>query len=399
MEDVDFTEQVKRIYFRFKKSKDNHVEWIDFGSNRICSFKSKTARKVPKTQKAEPNAAAASNATIVLNGNKTMKLDAPPSMNSDSDLNLKPNDNTMSSNIPEVDTNSHMSQSCDPYANHDSNSVPTPRSPDFVTPLNVLSFTLDNNRSTQPQPHGSSELAVTETVGSQPPVAASPTAQSSTLYRSGGSIPAGWSGLDILAAVTFDAAPTTATTTSVPITDPTLPVSAFATLSNVTHATGPMSSTHGWGMDNMNHNNTNSMSQGNPIGSYSNGNHHESSTSWQNQHRCMPMWPQQQQQPHQPAQRLDQRWFPTFDNVRMSQPHPLPTASMNSMYDRMNHNNMLSQEPQSLTQQQRQQWHNTATFNGDASSSHIIHGNGTTSSSSSNNGNNIAAANPYYSSR
>lgn len=40
-----------RICFRFPKTKDNHREWLDFGSPRICSFKSQVLRKQPKEVK------------------------------------------------------------------------------------------------------------------------------------------------------------------------------------------------------------------------------------------------------------------------------------------------------------------------------------------------------------
>ena len=40
-----------RICFRFPKTKDNHREWLDFGSPRICPHKSKVIKKERKDPK------------------------------------------------------------------------------------------------------------------------------------------------------------------------------------------------------------------------------------------------------------------------------------------------------------------------------------------------------------
>jgi hypothetical protein len=308
----------------------------------------------------------------------TMK--APPSNDSDNERVMNPNVNITSSSILNIGTNGSVIQSYDPFSNHDSSaqslaniSVPTQhRLPDFFTPPNVSSFTLDNSRLPQPQQHtidnnsnhmhshglaNAKPTITTEAVVSQFPVAAAEKSLE-TSYRSGGSIPAGWSGLDILAAVTFDAATTTTTTT------PTS--SADLTLSN-----GPVQPSYSWGGGNTN--SCSSMTYSNHVNSISsNGNHHL--PAWQNQQRFIPMWPQQQ------AQLSDQRWLSSMDStVRISQQqlqHAVPTTTSSSTYDdRMNHS-FLSQQPQSLAQQQ---WHNAATiFNGDQST-------GSTNVNSSNN--------------
>jgi hypothetical protein len=51
--DVDFVSPVKRVCFRFTKTKDNHIEWIEFGSPYICLYKSKVIKKELKPTKAD----------------------------------------------------------------------------------------------------------------------------------------------------------------------------------------------------------------------------------------------------------------------------------------------------------------------------------------------------------
>jgi hypothetical protein len=390
VEDVDFSEQAKRIYFRFKKSKDNHVEWIDFGSPRICTFKSKTKKK-PKIQKKEHDGAALlATAIKILNGNtdveSTGALNAndnhnninpvkpPPTNDTYRDREIDPLGNGIPSNMLQVGGSSHMSRSYDPYAN-DTNSMAhlsssAHRLPDFITPPDVSSFTVVNHRlpvhqEPQQQQHeldnssnrmqyGSeaSKTSITELVA--PPQSSVPEVPISTLYRSGGSIPSGWSALDILAAVTIDAAPTTITSTT--SMNPAL--STFAVSSNSTSSTaGPVQASYGWGGDSSNGNNhhnnlhQNNQNHGN---NYSNGNHHE--PPWPNQQQYMPMWPQQQ--PH-----LEQQWYPSLDSIRMSQQQQqrIPTVAVNNNYD------VLSQQ---------QKWHNTAAvFNGDSRSNNSSNSN------------------------
>jgi hypothetical protein len=43
--EVDCSGSVMRICFRFPKTKDNYIEWLEFGSPRICPFKSKVHKK------------------------------------------------------------------------------------------------------------------------------------------------------------------------------------------------------------------------------------------------------------------------------------------------------------------------------------------------------------------
>jgi hypothetical protein len=57
--EVDFSSPLKRICFRFSKTKDNHVEWVEFGSPHICRYKSKVMRKELKLATADSR-----NATI-----------------------------------------------------------------------------------------------------------------------------------------------------------------------------------------------------------------------------------------------------------------------------------------------------------------------------------------------
>jgi hypothetical protein len=46
--EVDFKGVVGTICFRFPKTKDSHIEWLEFGSPHICSYKSKVIRKEKK---------------------------------------------------------------------------------------------------------------------------------------------------------------------------------------------------------------------------------------------------------------------------------------------------------------------------------------------------------------
>lgn len=50
--EIDCSGSVMRICFRFPKTKDNHREWLDFGSPHICQFKSKVTKKQEKYPKA-----------------------------------------------------------------------------------------------------------------------------------------------------------------------------------------------------------------------------------------------------------------------------------------------------------------------------------------------------------
>jgi hypothetical protein len=361
VEDVDFTEQAKRIYFRFKKSKDNHVEWIEFGSPRICTHKSKTAKKDPKQDR---NGDETDKTVVLVNRNTTIDIEvnpgpnemgvwnkgnttkAPQSNNEDEDDNDMVEKNTIgyvpSSNILDVGTNSQVSRSYDPFSNHDTTpvvelSVPAHhRLPDFITPPNVSSFTLDKKRLPihQQQQHITDGLAINEptispeAVVSQFPVSAS----KPTSYRSSGSIPAGWSGLDILAAVTFDAS-TTSTAKPMSSMDPTL------SSANMVHSIGQLQASYSWGGDSSIGRSTSSISNyaDNVIG---NVKHH--APTWQNQQMMMPMWP------HQQAQVSEQQWFPPLNNMSI-----FPTAPTNSNYNRMNQN-FLPKQPQTLTLQQWQ---------------------------------------------
>ena len=390
VEDVDFSEQAKRIYFRFKKSKDNHVEWIDFGSPRIFIHKSKTAKKPKMQRKEHDGATLESAATEAPNGNDSRSnmnpMKPPPSNNGDHDHEMDPNGNGISLNMR------HISQSYEPCSN-DTNSVAhllvsAHRLPDFISPPDVTSFTVVNHRLNpelqqhELDNHGNrmqheleaTTSRTTEVVLSQQ--SAAPETSISTLHRSGGSIPAGWSALDMLAAVTFDAA-TSTTTTSTTSMDPTS--STFAESSNSASSTaGPVQASYGWGGGSSNGNNSDNntrLANQNYGNMYSNGNHHE--PTYPNQQQYMPMWPQQQTH-------SEQQWYPSMNTIRMTQQQQLPilpTVTMNS-YDRMNHN--------ILSQQQQQQWHNTSiSFNGD------------NRNMNSNNSNNIddhkqPAANQYF---
>ena len=66
VQDVDCNGPVKKICFRFTKAKDNHVEWLDFGSPLICPFRSKVVR-VERKKKPVENGLNGSKALMIAN--------------------------------------------------------------------------------------------------------------------------------------------------------------------------------------------------------------------------------------------------------------------------------------------------------------------------------------------
>jgi hypothetical protein len=69
VEDVDLTGPLKRICFRFTKTKDNHIEWIEFGSPRICRYRSKVVRKVSKAKQSQTSAVESIDTELTVHGN------------------------------------------------------------------------------------------------------------------------------------------------------------------------------------------------------------------------------------------------------------------------------------------------------------------------------------------
>ena len=263
------------------------------------------------------------------------------SSDNENEFDINTNSNIMSSITVNIGTNGHLSRFYDSSTEADL-SVPTHRLPDFGIPQKDSSLTLDkillpqqqqmidcNENHSHLRGLAISESTITaEAVVSQFPVAASKTSLA-TSYLSAGSIPAGWSGLDMLAAVTFDAATTASAVSASPA------LSALSVSSN----TNRLQPSYAGGGDYCSNATSNNCAS-----SAINGNHYV--PAWQNRQLFMQMWPQQR------ADIPEQQWFPSLDNnVRMSHqqlPAPvLPTTTTNSNYDRMNHS-ALSQQPQTL---------------------------------------------------
>jgi hypothetical protein len=271
---VDFDGPVKRICFRFTKTKDNHIEWFDFGSPYICPFRSKVVRVERKKKAVQNNGVNGNVASMVTSIQPTPNMGlaptAPPNISSALQANestapvppengnhssrdvydfattlasLSKSENNEIHHVPE----GHMScaartghsndgQSEDPSSRRPStdlasklsnvvikqeDSAPSAsisaekvnygstsrndftagyvdlplqriyqRPPDFVThAATVSSFTMNSN-----QVHSQPNVGDANTY--EYPVVTGPTPSSS----------ADWSGLDMLAAVTFDAA-------------------------------------------------------------------------------------------------------------------------------------------------------------------------------------------------
>ena len=52
--EVDSNGPEMRICFRFPKTRDDHREWLDFGSPKICPYKSKVLSDVKRSDKPTP---------------------------------------------------------------------------------------------------------------------------------------------------------------------------------------------------------------------------------------------------------------------------------------------------------------------------------------------------------
>ena len=381
VEDVDFSEHIKRICFRFNKSDDNHVEWIDFGSPRICTYKSRTIKDDPTTLISVPNVGANDTRTSDFNSGKTMTIEIESTITPDVDdhWNSKNITNPPPHNVTNINVTSNIGRSYDVNSMSQA-TLPTHRLQDFITHSDVSPNSTDSNRILQQQhvhdDHNSqmhnrhkvdpSESNVpTAALGLQP----APTSEAplSTIYESGGSIPPGWSGLDILAAVTFGAASTMGATTtfgtevsSTVATSGDPASSAFAVSLNNSSSSGHGQSSFGWERAGNVFNNHDR--------SYDSGNHHE--PTLQNRQRYMPMWPQQEQQHYQSINQ-GQIWYPPFENFRMSQQQAvpvLPTGTMTNGYDRLNRI-AASQQPQPHPQQQQHQWLSTTILDGNINGS------------------------------
>ncbi len=402
------------IWFQYK---DGVKEWMEFGARTIFPFRSKLKKREARARK---NAADNSKTLSVDERNRDTRPDidgeSKPEMTQSFDerhRDIRPgivgegtmmnieiestiapdvNDHRNSNNImnppphnvTNINGNSNIGRSYDQYSIAVSSmshaTLPTHRMRDFITHSDVAPYTSGSNRILQQQ-HGlddhnnqmqdqheaepSKSNAPTEALGLQP----APTSEAplSTIYGSGGSIPPGWSGLDILAAVTFGAAATIgatttfgtgATSTATTSVDPAS--SAVAASLNNTSSSGHGQSSFGWeGTGNVfnNHDRT-----------YDSGNYHE--PTLQNQQRYMPIWAQQEQQQYQSLNQ-GQRWYPTVDNFRMSQQQVVPvfpTGAVTNGYDRLNHS-AVSQQPQLHQPQEQHQWLNTTLLDGNINGS------------------------------
>lgn len=259
---MDFSGPVKKICFRFTKTKDNHVEWFEFGSPYICPFRSKVLRVERKKKTVEsngangaetstetsnqpiPNIELAAEVPLVSSSRQANEstVDVPPELDNRSTRDVYDFANALASLSNSEKSEMKVVQSEDALAprsstdlssklnkvvvNEEDSSPPSSiivekvnqgstsqnaystgyvdlplqriyqRPPDFITHP-VSSFTLNSNQ-VHPQPN---EDQVS-------------TYRYATISDPTPSLSADWSGLDMLAAVTFDAATSMMSTSS-----------------------------------------------------------------------------------------------------------------------------------------------------------------------------------------
>jgi hypothetical protein len=361
VEDVCFNEGAKRICFRFQINKDTCLEWIDFKSPRICVYKSKTVRKAVA---ANPALAVANamlpndtneernddfckrtlnslryESAIVPNRNGRWNengMKFPPSYDKNAECysSSKTPDSDVPSHLVDVNKNGNGSSTNNPFAS--ASLIPQQSSDNMSPPPDVSSCTSDDNQRLQQRCTDSSvALPIKASEASILYDPALSTHRSSDTGRTGG-LPTGWSGLDMLAAVTFDAAMSTGRIDT--------PSPAYIAS-----------------------NNTNFVASG-PSYMISNGgdSNHRFHDEMRQYPEHAPSWPQQFE-PHQP-QPQSQQWFPLHTVAVAQAAIQVPsTFNPNGGRNYVNGGGFQQQHGPQLQQQQQQQFQYT--FNGDSQTS------------------------------